>query len=196
MVNNALPGIALLGAVTLERGAELWLSARNARRLRAAGAVEAGRGHYPVMVAFHAALLAACLAWPFAGGERPRLAVALPAIAAALLAQGLRWWAIAALGPRWTTRILVPPGAPPVTAGPYRFFHHPNYLAVAVEVAALPLAVGAWIVAVAATLVNAALMGVRIPAEERALGAAWAEAFGGRAEEGQGGGDRPAPGRP
>ncbi|BDG10134.1 isoprenylcysteine carboxylmethyltransferase family protein [Anaeromyxobacter paludicola] len=179
MVNNALPGMVLASAVAAERGVELWLSARNARRLRRAGAVEAGRAHYPAMVAFHAALLAACLAWPLLGGERPRLAVAIPAVVAVLLAQALRWWAVATLGGRWTTRVLVLPGAPPVTGGPYRFFHHPNYLAVAVEVAALPLSVGAWIVALAATLLNAALMAVRIPEEERALGPAWAEAFAG-----------------
>ncbi len=194
MVNNALPGMVLLGAVALERGAELCLSARNERELRAAGAVEAGRGHYPAIVAFHASLLAACAVWPLAGGERPRLAVALAAVAAVLLAQGLRWWAVATLGRRWTTRILVLPGAPPVTGGPYRFFHHPNYLAVAVEVLALPLAVGAWSVAVAATLLNAALMALRIPAEERALGPAWAEAFGGQVagRDGPGMADPPA----
>ncbi len=183
MVNNALPGTVLLGAVALERGVELWLSARNARRLRAAGAVEAGRGHYPLIFGFHAVLLASCLAWALGGGARPRLAVALASVLAVLLAQALRWWAIAALGPRWSTRILVPPGALPVTAGPYRYFRHPNYLAVSVEVAALPLSVGAWSVALAATLVNSALLGLRIPAEERALGAAWSAAFGSRGDD-------------
>lgn len=178
MVNNALPGTVLLGAVALERGAELWLSARNARRLRAAGAAEVGGGHYPLLFGFHAVLLASCLGWALGGGARPRLAVALASVLAVLLAQALRWWAIATLGPRWSTRILVPPGAPPVTGGPYRYFRHPNYLAVSVEVAALPLSVGAWSVAVAATLVNSALMGLRIPAEERALGPAWTAAFG------------------
>jgi methyltransferase len=104
--------------------------------------------------------------------------VALVALAAALLAQGLRWWAVVSLRGRWTTRIVVLPGATPVTGGPYRWLRHPNYLAVVVELLAVPLIGGAVVTAAAATLGNAALLAVRIPAEERALGAAWAAAFG------------------
>jgi methyltransferase len=84
---------------------------------------------------------------------------------------------VAALGERWNTRILVVPGAPPVRRGPYRFLRHPNYLAVAIEIAALPLAFGSWRTALAFSVGNAFLLGVRIPAEERALGAAWGAAF-------------------
>lgn len=172
-------GRLLLAAVALERLLELRVSRRNARRLLAAGGVEAGRGHYPAMVAFHAALLAACAAEPalLPGAWPP--AVALPAAALVLLAQGLRWWAAAALGGRWTTRVVVLPGAAPVRAGPYRWLRHPNYLAVAVEVAALPLACGAWRTALLGTAANALLLAVRIRAEERALGAAWGAAFRG-----------------
>jgi methyltransferase len=96
----------------------------------------------------------------------------------ALLAQGLRWWAIATLGPRWSTRIVVLPGAPPVTDGPYRFLRHPNYLAVVLELAAVPLIGGALVTAAAASLGNAFLLAVRIRAEERALGPEWGRAFG------------------
>jgi methyltransferase len=98
------------------------------------------------------------------------------------------WWAIATLGTRWCTRIIVLPGAPPVTGGPYRWLRHPNYLAVVVELAALPLAFGSWRTALAFSSANAALLAVRIRAEERALGAAWGEAFRGRR--------RLVPGRP
>jgi methyltransferase len=172
-------GRALVALVALERVAELVVSRRNAGRLRAQGAVEAGRGHYPVMVAFHAALLAACLAEPALLAPEWPWAATLPAAGLVALAQALRWWVIRTLGERWTTEVLVPPGAPPVRAGPYRWLRHPNYLAVVVEVAALPLAAGAWRTAIAATLGNALLLAVRIRAEERALGAAWREAFAG-----------------
>lgn len=171
-----LHGYLLLLAV--ERLLELRVSARNARRLLAAGGVEAGRGHYPAMVLFHAAFLAACALEPLLLPRAWPPAAALAALAAALLAQGLRWWAVASLGGRWTTRVVVLPGAPPATGGPYRWLAHPNYLAVALELAAVPLIGGAVLTAAAAALGNAALMAVRIPAEERALGAAWARAFG------------------
>ena len=158
--------LALLAAVALERGAELWLSERNARRALARGGTEHGRGHYPVMVVLHAAFLVACvaeaLAWP-----SPPPAAALLALLGALLAQGLRWWAVATLGERWSTRVVVLPGAPPVTGGPYRWLRHPNYLAVALEVACLPLAFGSWRTALLFSLANAALLRVRIAPDDR-----------------------------
>jgi methyltransferase len=183
MVTGLLIGTGLLAGVGVERLVELRVAARNTRALLARGGVEVGRGHYPAMVAFHAAVLAGCAAqvalrWaralaPGGGPADPwPLGVTLAATAAALGAQALRWWAVSALGPRWTTRIVVLPAAPLVTAGPYRFLRHPNYLAVAIELCALPLAVGAWPTAIAATLGNALLMAVRIPAEERGLRAA------------------------
>jgi len=174
------PAALLHGYLVLlaaERLLELRVSSRNARRQLAAGGVEAGRGHYPAMVLFHAAFLAACALEPLAWPRPWPLAAALPALGAALLAQALRWWAVASLGGRWTTRVVVVPGAPPVTGGPYRWLAHPNYLAVALELLAVPLMGGAVYTAVAATLGNAALMAVRLPAEERALGEAWARAF-------------------
>lgn len=171
--------LGLLGLFALERAAELWLSARNARRALARGAVESGRGHYPAMVAVHALFLVACAAEALRfPAPPPRLA--LLAAAGALAAQGLRWWAVASLGDRWNTRILVVPGEPPVTGGPYRWLRHPNYLAVAVEVACLPLAYGSWRTALAFSLANALLLRARIPAEERALGPDWEASLGGR----------------
>ncbi|MGC4000359.1 MAG: isoprenylcysteine carboxylmethyltransferase family protein [Anaeromyxobacter sp.] len=170
-------GRAVLAAVALERLAELVLSARHARALRARGAVEAGRGHYPAMVGFHAAVLAACALEPLVRPGAWPLAAALAGAAGVAAAQALRWWAVVTLGERWTTRVLVLPGAPPVVGGPYRWLRHPNYAAVALELAALPLAAGAWRTAIAATLGNALLLAVRIRVEERALGSGWAAAF-------------------
>jgi methyltransferase len=171
--------LALLVAVALERGAELVVSSRHARRLLARGGVEEGRGHYGAMVAFHAALLVVCAVEALARPAPPS-ALALLAVAGVGLAQALRWWSVATLGERWCTRVIVPPGAPPVTRGPYRFLRHPNYLAIVVEVACLPLAYGAWRTALVFSAGNAALLAVRIRAEERALGEPWARAFRGR----------------
>lgn len=171
--------LGLLALFAAERGAELALSLRNARLAMARGAVEVGRGHYPAMVAVHALFLAACaaeaLAWP-----QPPPPAALAAVGGALAAQALRWWAVAALGDRWNTRILVVPGAAPATGGPYRYLRHPNYLAVTVEMACLPLAWGSWRTALLFSAANAVLLAVRIPAEEAALGEAWRRAFDGR----------------
>ncbi len=171
--------LGLLALVALERGAELWLSARNADRALARGAVESGRGHYPAMVAVHALFLVACAAEALAFPDPPP-ATALLAVAGVLAAQALRWWAVSALGDRWNTRILVVPGEPPLTGGPYRWLRHPNYLAVVVEVACLPLAYGSWRTALAFSFLNALLLRARIPAEERALGSAWAASLGDR----------------
>jgi len=168
--------LGYLPLLLAERGLELLLSARHGRRLRARGAVEAGQGHYPPMVLFHLAFLAALLA--LAGrGPGPPPGLALLALGLALLAQALRWWAILTLGERWSTRILVLPGAPPVRSGPYRYLRHPNYLAVAVEMLALPLALGSPLLALLFSLSNAALLAVRVRAEEFALGDPFLKAF-------------------
>jgi len=165
------PEIGLVGAVAAERVVELILARRNVAWARARGGVEHGRGHYPWMMALHVALLAGCAAEPVVTGrafDAVRFGVGAAVVAAA---QGLRWWTIATLGRRWTTRVIVIPGLPIVTGGPFRLLPHPNYLAVATEVAALPVAVGAWATAAVCTVLNGVLlMAVRIPCEEAALG--------------------------
>ena len=180
MVTSQLLYLGFLALLGLERFGELLLSLRNARAARAAGAVEAGRGHYPVMVAFHTLFLVSCgLEVVFGHRPFPGL-LGWAALAVALAAQALRYWAVAALGVRWNTRVIVWPGLAPVTAGPYRFLRHPNYLAVVLEVLAVPLIHGAWITALVFSAGNALLLRVRIRAEEQALGRPWADAFAGR----------------
>jgi methyltransferase len=168
---------AFLGLVGLERLVELLLSLRNARQARAAGALEAGRGHYPVMVVFHAMFLLSCAAEVWLLQRSFPGALGWTALGVAVVAQGLRYWAVASLGVRWNTRVLVWPGVPPVTSGPYRFLRHPNYLAVVLEMMAVPLVYGAWVTAAVFSLGNLLLLRVRIRAEERALGPSWAKAF-------------------
>ena len=160
----------LILATGAERIAELIVSARNARWSFARGGVEYGRAHFPPMVALHTGLLLACLAevWLL---DRPFLPwLGWPMLVLVLASQALRWWCIATLGPRWNTRVIVVPGLPLVERGPYRWLHHPNYVAVVVEGFALPLVHTAWITALAFTLLNAVLLlAFRLPCENRAL---------------------------
>ncbi len=169
--------LGVVGAVALERVVELRLSRRNAARAFVRGAVEVGQRDYRVMMAFHALFLAACAAEPWLPGRALSPALAAMCIIILIGAQALRWWAIITLGPRWTTRVIVFPDAEPVTAGPYRWLRHPNYVAVIIEMIALPLVHGAWITAVLASLGNALLLRTRIAVEERALGSRWAREF-------------------
>jgi methyltransferase len=164
------PGLALIGAVAAERVVELVLARRNAAWAVARGGREHGRGHYPFVVALHAAWLAGCLAEPALTASRFDAARFAAAASALVAAQALRWWTIATLGRRWNTRVIVLPGLPLVTGGPFRLLRHPNYLAVAVELAALPVAVGAWATAAGCSALNGLLMAIRIPCEEAALG--------------------------
>jgi len=159
-------GAWLVGFLVLQRGIELALAARNTAQLRAAGAVEFGAGHYPLLVALHAAWLLT-LAW--AGHDRP---VDGGWLTAFIVLQAGRVWVIASLGPRWTTRVLVLRGAKPVARGPYRWLKHPNYGVVALEIAVVPLALGLPWVALAFTVANAAVLAWRIRVENQAL--AWA----------------------
>jgi methyltransferase len=155
----------ILALVTLQRAAELVVASRNTRELIARGAVEIAPRHYPLIVAVHAAWLTTL--WVF-GHDQPVNAVLLLLY---LLLQGLRFWVMRTLGSRWTTRIIVLPGEPLVSSGPYRLLSHPNYAVVAGEIALLPLVLGlAWL-AVIFTVLNAAVLAIRIRAENRALAA-------------------------
>jgi methyltransferase len=157
-------GVLILALVTVQRLAELWLSNRNTRRLLDHGAVEVGQGHYPLLIAVHVAWLAAL--WWWAPGQP----INWPLMAVFVLLQLARVWVITTLGSRWTTRIIVLPGAPLVREGPYRLVDHPNYLIVALEVAVLPLAFGLVAVALVFSILNAVALSVRIGTENRALG--------------------------
>jgi methyltransferase len=170
--------LGLLCATGLERIVELRISKRNAEAAFARGGQEVGQGHFTVMRLLHTVFLPACFFEALLRHTAPPAPWPLLLLACAL-AQGLRWWAIATLGPRWNVRIVFVPGDAPVTGGPYRFLRHPNYLAVVTELACLPLLHGAVISAAVFTAANAALLWVRIRAEEAALGPGYQERFAG-----------------
>lgn len=153
-------------AVALQRLLELVLAKRNTARLLAEGGVEIGRSHYLPIVLLHTVWLVVIFI------RTPAEATAnLWLIGLFVLLQAGRVWVIASLGQFWTTRIITLPEAPLVVRGPYRWLRHPNYVIVALELAVLPLAFADWLVALVFTVANAALMALRIPAENRALAA-------------------------
>jgi methyltransferase len=155
----------ILALVTLQRAGELVISRKNTRQLLARGAVEVASGHYPAVVAVHAAWLLSL--WVF-GHDQPVNPVAL---AVYLALQGFRIWVLRTLGSRWTTRIIILPQQPLVSAGPYRWLSHPNYAVVTGEIAVLPLVFDLPLLAVLFTVLNAAVLAIRIRAENRALAA-------------------------
>lgn len=157
-------GVVILGLVTLQRLGELWLANRNTRRLLANGAHEVAANHYPLIVAVHTLWLAAL--WWLAPGR----AVDGFWLALFVLIEVGRVWVLTALGSRWTTRIIVLPNAPLVRRGPYRWVNHPNYLVVIAEIAILPLVFGMPQIALLFTLLNAAVLTIRVREENRALG--------------------------
>jgi methyltransferase len=162
--------VGLVAVVVVARGVELAVSERNRRWSLAQGGIESGAGHYPVMVLLHTGLLAGAVVEVLAL-DRPFLPwLCWPMLALLVASHALRWWCISTLGRQWCTRIVVVPGLSAVTSGPYRFLRHPNYLAVVLEGIALPLVHTAWVTAAIFTVANAALLRVRIAAEERALG--------------------------
>ncbi|WEA60678.1 isoprenylcysteine carboxylmethyltransferase family protein [Rhizobium sp. BJ04] len=157
------PSIALLAFVTLQRLGELVLARRNTTALLARGAREVAPEHYPVMVALHAGWILGL--WLLAPG-RP---VELLWFVVFMGLQALRLWVLATLKDRWTTRIIILPGAPLVRSGPYRLLRHPNYAIVVGEIAVLPLAFGLPFYAIVFSLLNALVLLIRVKAENAAL---------------------------
>ena len=159
----------LIVLVALERTAELVVSQRNLKWSAEQGGVEYGRSHYPFMVVLHIGLLVGALVevrvWP----TEMIAWLSWLMFALVLASQALRWWCISTLGKRWNTRIVIVPGLPRVTGGPYRWLSHPNYVAVVIEGFALPMVGFAWVTAIAFTVLNIPLLAVRIREENAAL---------------------------
>jgi methyltransferase len=169
--------LAILAALVAERIFELWLSNRNARLAFARGGIELGRGQYRIIVAFHTLFIAACAMGAMRYAPAFPSALSIAALAGEIAAQALRYWSIATLGQNWNTRVIVIPDMEPVTSGPYRYVRHPNYVAVVIEIACVPLIRGLVTIAVVFSIGNALLLALRIPLEERALGESYRRAF-------------------
>ena len=161
--------LLLLGALALQRLFELRLSGRNLERALARGGSEFGQGHFGVMKALHALFLVACASECLLLGRPFQALLGWPMLALALIGEGLRYWAMFTLGPAWNARVVLVPGQPVVTTGPYRYIRHPNYVGVVLVIFAVPLIHGGWITSLVFSVANAFLLRVRIRCEEAAL---------------------------
>lgn len=154
--------------VIIQRLVELSVAKRNEKWIKNQGAYEAGSSHYPVMIALHAGFFVSLLIEVLAA-DRPVSPVWVPLLILFVLTQIARIWCLSSLGRYWNTKILILPGAQVVRRGPYKYIKHPNYVIVTIEILLLPLLFQAYVTAVVFTFLNAAMLSVRIPAEERAL---------------------------
>ena len=164
------PLYGIIGFLVFQRLVELGIARRNHRALVARGAIEFGRRHYPALVALHAGWLLALL-----GTIDPQTPVSIPLLAVFVLLECGRVWVVVTLGSRWTTRVMVVPGAKRIRAGPYRFLNHPNYLIVCGEIAVVPLMFGAWTLALIASALNLLALRTRIRVENKALAEVYGE---------------------
>ncbi len=161
--------VLLVCAVAVERLIEVRVAERNRAVSKSHGGLEFGSEHYPVMVLLHTGLLVGCLTEPIMLHRNFIPLLGWPMVAIVAAAQALRWWCITTLDYQWNTRVIVIPGAPRVTSGPYRLIPHPNYVAVIAEGVALPLVHSAWITALAFSTMNAWLLSTRVKVENAAL---------------------------
>jgi len=168
-VDSRVVYTVLIGVIAVQRLWELRISNRHLRALRDRGGYEVGAAHYPWMVAVHAAFLVSCPTevWLLSRPWRPGIAAA--SLAVLVIALGLRWWVLSTLGDRWTTRVMVVPGERLMTVGPYRWLRHPNYVAVVLEIVAIPMIHGAWLTAAVFNLANLFVLRARIAVEDGAL---------------------------
>lgn len=164
MMNSWVP-VVIVALVVCERVAELIISRRHQRQLLRRGGFEIGASHYPFMVTLHTAWLIAVALWAVLTPSHINLFF----LTAYVLVQPFRFWVMSTLGAYWTTRIIMVPDAPLITSGPYRFVKHPNYVIVVLEIALLPLALGAWPIALIFSLLNAIILWVRIRTENAGL---------------------------
>ncbi len=159
----------MIGLLIIQRLTELRLAKQNEQKARAAGAKEYGAEHYPLFFVLHIGWFVGWISEAIIRGIHPTRLWPLW-FCFFSVAQLLRYWAITTLGSAWNTRVLIIPNQPRIQGGPYRFMDHPNYLAVIIELAMVPLMFRAWITTTIASIFNAILLlGIRIPAEERAL---------------------------
>jgi methyltransferase len=180
MVVSRAGYLVLLTALVMERGFELWLSARNARRTLDSGWREVGHVQYRIIIVFHTLFIAVCVAETILYATPVSPVLSLLALVGVVFAQVLRFWSIATLGSSWNARIIVSPQMTIETAGPYRYVRHPNYCAVVLEIACIPLIRGLVMTATLFSIANLILLAFRIPLEERALGESYRRALASR----------------
>lgn len=154
--------------IIVQRVSELFIARRNEAHMKSMGGEEHGRDHYPLIVAVHLLFLLSFTLEVIVFNKEvsPLWMMILPVI---LITQIIRYWAVVSLGAFWNTKIIIVPDLEVVAKGPYRFMRHPNYLVVAVEILFLPIFFQAYATAILFTVLNAAVLTIRIREEEKAL---------------------------
>ncbi len=161
--------IGFIAAIIVQRLLELGVAKRNLEFALESGGKEYSPEHYKFIVLLHVSWIVFMLLEGILRGSSLSGLWWLW-LGFFVLAQFGRYWAISSLGKYWNTRIIIIPGGNRVAKGPYKYVKHPNYIVVALELFVAPLIFGCWVTAVISSIVNAVLLlGVRIPAEERAL---------------------------
>ena len=159
----------LIIVVGIERVVELAVSKRNLAWSKDHGGIEFSFGHYPFMVFLHTGLLVGSLVEIYISKPKLIPGLAWSMFVLVIASQILRWWCVTTLGKRWNTRIVIVPNLARITAGPYKYLVHPNYVAVVIEGFALPMVGFSWITATIFMALNIPLLVVRIRAENKAL---------------------------
>lgn len=159
-----MPFIIFITFFILQRLSELFIAKRNEKWLLQQGAVEYGKAHYPFMIAMHTLFIVSIITEYLLRGQPPIDRVFLVIFLIVLL---FKFWALSSLGKYWNTKIYRIPGVYPVKKGPYKFLKHPNYMEVVCEIAVIPLVFHLYYTAIIFTLLNAAMLTVRIREENR-----------------------------
>ncbi len=160
--------IVVISLVIIQRLVEIFIARRNEKWMFTQGAYEVGASHYPYMLALHSSFFLFLIAEVIFDhtGLSPFFPILLGFF---LFVQGLRIWCLRSLGRFWNTKIIILPHAQVVKKGPYLYMRHPNYTIVSLEFILLPFMFEAYLTAFLFTLLNMAMLSVRIPLEERAL---------------------------
>ena len=156
--------IIFISCFILQRLSELVIARRNEKWLLAQGAVEYGRGHYPFMIALHTLFIVSLIVeYILKGGTE----ISWLFLVLFLVVISFKFWALSSLGKYWNTKIYRVPGVYPVRKGPYKFLKHPNYMEVVCEIAIIPLVFHLYYTSIIFTILNAAMLYVRISVENK-----------------------------
>ena len=156
--------IIFISFFILQRLSELFISKRNEKWLLSQGAVEYGRNHYPYMIALHTLFIVSLITEYILRGGTP---ISWVFLAIFLCVLSFKYWALSSLGKYWNTKIYRVPGVYPVKKGPYKVLKHPNYMEVVCEIAVIPLVFHLYYTAIIFTILNAAMLTVRISVENK-----------------------------
>jgi len=156
--------IIFITFLILQRLSELFIAHRNEKWLLSQGAVQYGQEHYPFMIALHTLFIVSIITEYILCGQP---SISWIFLVLFLLVLSFKFWALSSLGKYWNTKIYRIPGVYPIKKGPYKFLKHPNYMEVVCEIAIIPLVFHLYYTTILFTVLNAAMLAVRIKVENK-----------------------------